>query len=389
MKSKEPQFDGLLKFGARSYSEELSGFGRLNEVGKLSPNKPLETWINARMTYCFAIESVKNKNYRKLAELGVKTLSTKLEDRISGGWFESTTNQVKSAYTHAFVLLAAATTGYFKIEGGAELFLRVEQIIEQYYWRDAEGACVEQFNRDWSDLENYRGANSNMHFVEAFLAAYDFTKNVKWLERARSISDKLINNSARNLDWKVPEHFKSDWQIDFEYNVDKPKDPFRPFGSIIGHWFEWARLNLHLASGLRVAGLNSPSWLFESAVCLYEQARGLGWCTDGSDGFIYTVDFQGKAVVDLRMHWVLAEAISAAEVLHIVSGQDKYKMDIEVFWKYAESSLIDPINFSWCHELDSKNQPSRSVWADRPDIYHAYHAFKLQGKVVTTTLFAN
>ena len=49
-----------------------------------------------------------------------------------------------------------------------------------------------------------------------------------------------------------------------------------------------------------------------------------GWAADGSDGFVYTTDWEGRPVVQERMHWVLTEAIATSTVLisarHILLG---------------------------------------------------------------------
>ena len=46
-------------------------------------------------------------------------------------------------------------------------------VVEQHFWDDAAGMMRESFNADWKIEEAYRGANANMHSVEAFLAAAD------------------------------------------------------------------------------------------------------------------------------------------------------------------------------------------------------------------------
>ena len=114
-------------------------------------------------------------------------------------------------------------------------------------------------------------------------------------------------------DWRLPEHFTPDWTPLLDYNEDRPADPFRPAGATVGHWLEWARLSLHLRAGL---GDVAPSWLLEHAVALVEAAIREGWSVDGTDGFVYTVGFDGTPMVRQRMHWVLTEAVAVAAALH-------------------------------------------------------------------------
>ena len=63
-----------------------------------------------------------------------------------------------------------------------------------------------------SESEPYRGANSNMHSVEAYLAAGDVTGDPVWPSRAASIADRLINDHARAHAWRIPEHYDENWQ---------------------------------------------------------------------------------------------------------------------------------------------------------------------------------
>jgi len=94
---------------------------------------------------------------------------------------------------------------------------------------------------------------------------------------------------------------------------------------------------------------------------------------DGADGFVYTTDWSGIAVVRQRMHWVVAEAISAAAALVVATGDTEYDTWYRTWWDYAAGHLIAP-DGSWRHELDPTNRPAATVWPGRPDLYHSIHA---------------
>ena len=49
----------------------------------------------------------------------------------------------------------------------------------------------------------------------------------------------------------------------------------------------------------------------------FDRAVADGWDVDGAPGFVYTTDWSGRPVVSQRMHWVAAEAISAAAALAV------------------------------------------------------------------------
>jgi mannose/cellobiose epimerase-like protein (N-acyl-D-glucosamine 2-epimerase family) len=85
------------------------------------------------------------------------------------------------------------------------------------------------------------------------------------------------------------------------------------------------------------------------------------------NGFLYTVDFDGRPVVRSRLHWVLCEAIAAAAVL----GEHDFE---RAWWELAERVFIDRSGGSWWHELDVENQPASTVWDGKPDVYHALGA---------------
>ena len=72
----------------------------------------------------------------------------------------------------------------------------IARVVEQRFWSEEEGACLESWDRGWNELEGYRGANANMHMIEAFLAAGDATGDARWYERALRIAERLIRDVA-------------------------------------------------------------------------------------------------------------------------------------------------------------------------------------------------
>lgn len=342
----------------------------INKNGFVRPaNGLIETWLNARYTYCFSIESLKlNPNAKEFAELGIKTLNETLYDHNKGGWFEDNTNKLrKNAYSHAFVLLASVFAMRANVKDSDLTFQRITEVINNHFWDQETNACYESFASDWSQPESYRGANSNMHMTEAFLAAYFLTKDSMWLERALAIA-KRITAAAKTYNFRVPEHFDSNWLVQKTYNQSKPNDAFRPYGVIPGHGYEWARLCLHLFH----ATADQQIWLEEAAINLYQRAKKDSF---QENGFLYTTDLTGKPVVSLRMHWVVCEAISAAAILGQHFSQEDLIADLSDYWKIANKYFVK--SGFWLHELDQNNQPSFEIWKDNPDVYHAYNAIEL------------
>jgi mannose/cellobiose epimerase-like protein (N-acyl-D-glucosamine 2-epimerase family) len=176
---------------------------------------------------------------------------------------------------------------------------------------------------------------------------------------------------AAGLGWRLPEHFTPAWEPMFEYHADVPDDPFRPYGSTIGHWLEWSRLLLHIEAAL---GERAPSWLVLDARALFDAAIERGWAVDGADGFVYTIGWDDQPVVRTRMHWVVTEAIGAAAVLGARTGDARFASWYATFWEYAQRYLIDTARGGWRHELDPHNRPVSAIWSGKPDVYHAYQA---------------
>ncbi|MCL1923835.1 MAG: AGE family epimerase/isomerase [Propionibacteriaceae bacterium] len=339
-----------------------------------------------------------------------------------GGWFDTVdwegkpVNETKAAYAHAFVILAASSAVAAGSCDAVPLFEQALQVSTEFFWDEEYGMVVEEWDRGFTTCSDYRGVNANMHTVEAYLAAADVIDLLKpppspcgwgtlrlspcgalrvalagsaaqasrlagstshhssqlWRQRALRITNRVVNQEARNNNWRIPEHYNAQWSADLDYNRDTPADPFRPYGATIGHGLEWARLCLQLGASLN----DPPAWIPEAAEALYDRALKDGWDTDGAPGFLYTTDWLGQPVVYERMHWVLAEAMGASSALATAMVRDTTS-DLECWWTYAKQHLIDHEFGSWFHELDRHNQPSVHVWSGKPDIYHVLQAILL------------
>lgn len=357
---------------ARAAAPE-GGFGYLGDDSRRDPQEPVATWITARMTHVAGLAALHGQDgMADLVDVGVRGLRGPLHDDVNGGWFPTTRDhEVKEAYAHAFVVLAAATATAAGHPDGAALLQEALATVDQHFWDEEQGLVVDQFDTAFTRADPYRGVNANMHTVEAFLAAYQVTGDRLWLDRAARITERVVHHFARENDWRMPEHFDEQWNADLEYSADNPGDQFRPYGVTIGHLLEWARLALHVRTAL---GDQAPAWLLEDAAAMYRAGVERGWDVDGAPGFIYTTDWQDRPVVRERMHWVAAEAIATAWSLFAATGDRHYLDDYARWWSYVDAHLLDHADGSWRHELDAHNAPSATVWPGRPDIYHAYQA---------------
>jgi mannose/cellobiose epimerase-like protein (N-acyl-D-glucosamine 2-epimerase family) len=209
-----------------------------------------------------------------------------------------------------------------------------------------------------------------MHSVEAYLAAGDVTGDPVWHERAASIAARLIDRNARANSWRVPEHYDARWRPLLDYNIDRPSDQFRPYGTTPGHSFEWARLLLDLEA----AQAAPPAWLSEAAIALFDTAVVDAENRDSHPGLIYTVDEGGQPVVTARLHWVACEAVLAADALHRRTGHERFAAAAARWWDEIDRYFIDRKRGGWWQELAPDMTPAASTWSGKPDVYHSYQA---------------
>lgn len=366
------------------------GFGDLDAHGRLACDANAQTLTTARMTHCFALAHLQGvPGCLSLATHGVTALLGPLKDERYGGWFAQAGGREdsgKDAYLHAFVALAASSAVVAQVEGAEALLSDVIDIIERHFWREEEGALLEAYARAWQMPEPYRGANSNMHATEAFLALADVTGNAMWLQRALRIAERIIQTHAAANGYRVVEHFDVFWQPLKHYNEEHPADHFRPYGTTPGHAFEWARLLLHLEASLARSGHQAPAWLADSARALFDGACQQAWNVDGKPGFVYTLGWDNQPLVRARLHWVHAEACASAAALLQRTGQACFEQWYRRCWEFIAEHFIDLDGGSWHHELGPDNRPAGTLWPGKPDLYHAYQALLLPGLPLAPSL---
>jgi sulfoquinovose isomerase len=386
----EAEGDRLLDFGRAAARPEV-GFAWLDDDGAPELDRPGQLWVTCRMTHVYSLAHLMGRpDCGPLADQGVTALRDRYHDGAHGGWYaaigpDGPTATDKTAYEHAFVVLAGASAAAAGRPGGHDLLHDSLEVFLDHFWDDDYGMVVEQWDESFTELDGYRGVNANMHSVEALLAAADVLGDASLRERAGRIVSRVVHDLGRGNDWRIPEHFDDTWTPVPDYNVDEPAHPFRPYGATIGHWLEWARLALHLRAGL---GASAPEWLLDDARSLFGAAVTEGWSVDGADGFVYTVDWSGTPVVRERMHWVAAEATATAAALFRATGEESYADWYATWWQHIAACFVDRERGSWRHELSPANQPSSATWQGKPDTYHAFQATLVPRLPLAPTLAA-
>ena len=383
----DEQCRSLLAFGARSVHPE-GGAAYLDDTGAPDPERQVHTWITARTVHVYSLGALMGvTGARETAEGAFAGLTGRLRDPVHGGWFHAVgadgvplAGAGKSAYDHAFVVLAACSATRAGLPGAPALLEEATGVLLVRFWDEEAGRCADHWDATWSVLDPYRGLNANMHAVEAMLAVADTLDEPVWRERALRVAGFVAELAAEH-DGRLPEHFDADWGVQLDLNRDHPDDPFKPFGATVGHGFEWARLLVELAAATGTDPGETPRLLFDRAVAD-------GWNVDGAPGFVYTTDWDGCPVVRDRMHWVAAEAVSAADALYRATGERRFARHYADWWEYVRAHLMDREHGSWHHQLDPSNRPKSDVWPGKPDLYHAVQATLLPRTPTVPTLAA-
>ncbi|WP_313612765.1 AGE family epimerase/isomerase [Agrobacterium sp.] len=369
------QAEGLYDFFQYRAVNPKGGFFDLDPSGApLQPNNPVRgIHASARMVHSFAIGHLLGRpGCGDIIDHGMTYLWGNHRDTQHGGYFwqvddNGPVDSSKQGYGHAFVLLAASSAKMVGHPLADAMLADVTEVLQSRFWEENHGAINEEFNRDWSPIEAYRGQNSNMHLTEALMAAYEVTGERSYLDKAERIANLIINRCARALDFRVPEHFDENWTLNKDY---RGNEMFRPSGSTPGHWLEWARLILQLW----VLGERKHDWMPLAAQSLFVQSMALGWDRQ-QGGFFYTLDWDNVPAKKEKLWWPMCEAAGAAHFLNENLPADAFYEDsYRKIWSTIANRFIDHKNGGWHEELTENLVPANTLFPGKGDIYHALQA---------------
>lgn len=387
----------LLDYGRKS--EVKTGFACLDRNGEVDLEQPIQLYLTSRMVHVFSLGVLLGvPGCRRLVEHGIRCLNQYFRDPDNGGWFDAIEHELdqdgkaipykgrddKRSYSHAFLLLGAASATAADRIGANELMQEAIRDNDLHWWDQEAGMVCESFNRDYSVCEDYRGLNSNMHMVEAYMLVAQVTNDSKWTERAIRILERVARVS-REYDWRIPEHYDSQWQPLLGYNRDNPQETHRAYGSDVGHSFMFSRLMLEARAMLKNTKKEVPEWLREAATEIFERAREDAWRRDGAPGFVFTVDWEGKPIIRDRQAWVQFEAIGAAVTMLRAAQQEGASAEVVDHYEHCYRAWLD---FAYehflvrggriVHRLSSENQPlDLENQKLRDSVYHAVQAVLL------------
>ena len=356
------------------------GFFILGHDGNPQPGQLQELHTTTRLIHSYSLGHLSGfQGAERIIDHGMAYLESHHRDRDHGGYLwalegDRIKDDRKLAYGHVFVLLASASAKLAGHPDADRLMADARDVLDQHFWDEDAGLFCDEWNRDWTPFSTYRGMNANMHGVEALLSAYEATGDEIYLTRAGRILDFFIGKIAPGENWRLPEHYASDWQVDRSYAGDPM---FRPAGTTPGHSFELGRLQLQYwdLSGRPVS--NTP----DTSRRLIEQALNDAWLPGG--GLAYTLDFDGRVANASRFWWPVTEAIGAVAALITMDKMPEDEMWYRKLWTYANETLVDHKHGGWFPAVDEDGNVVTSIFDGKPDIYHSLQAclFPLSGRL--------
>ncbi|EIE51460.1 N-acylglucosamine 2-epimerase [Citreicella sp. 357] len=344
---------------------------QLDRAGQPRPGAPQELHAVTRLVHSYALgKQVGDTQADAMIDAGMQALWTRHRDTIHGGYLwavdrSGVVDDVKLAYGHVFVLLAAASAKQVGHPDADRLLADIRDVLDTRYWDDKAGLLRDEFARDWTPFSTYRGMNANMHGVEALLTAYEATGQAEFLHRAGRILDFFTAQMAPAHGWRLPEHYTQDWRVDPTY-AGNPM--FRPAGTTPGHSLELGRLLIQHWDLDGRRDQHAPS----RARRLIEQALADAWREDG--GFVYTLDAEGGHAIRDRYWWPVCEGIGAMAALIKLDRQPSDEQWYRRLWLHAALRHVDVRRGGWFPEIDESGAPCEIQFTGKPDIYHSLQA---------------
>jgi len=312
--------------------------------------------------YAMAYRHFGDAEYLEAVHHGLKFLREAHRHSRSGGycwqlsWQEgrkSVLDGTNHCYGLAFVLLAYAHALMAGVSEAREYMEETFALMERHFWQAEHGLYADEASADWAVLAPYRGQNANMHACEALLAAFEASGERQYLRRAETVAHNITVRQAALADGMIWEHYKPDWSIDWDYNLNDKTNIFRPWGYQPGHFTEWAKLLLIMER--HAAAMAGPSdWLAPRAVQLFDTALAKTW-DSRHGGIFYGFGPHGEICDDDKYFWVQAESLAAAALLAARVGEPRYWDWYDAIWNYSWRHFVDHQHGAWYRVLRADN----------------------------------
>ena len=350
-------------------------FGFFREDGSVhqGSTKHLVSTARAIINYSSAFLEFRKAEYRQAVRHGIDFLRRGHRNAQTGGYaWVVRDGQVLDATNHcyglAFVMLAYAKAVRAGVSEAHPHLYETWEVLEKRFWEHPVGLYADEASADWV-ISEYRGQNANMHLCEAFLAAFDATQDAVFLRRAEVLADNMVNRQATLCGGQIWEHYKSDWQIDWDFNKGDRTNIFRPWGIQPGHQVEWAKLLIHLDRYV------PEPWKRQRAVELFDCSVARGWDACHG-GLIYGYDPDGAAYDSDKYSWVQIEAMATAALLLMLTGEERFGDWYAKLAEYCSRVFVDAQTGCW-HRIrkpDNSPYPEPAPFSCLTE-YHTFSAF--------------
>ena len=304
------------------------------------------------VNYALAAKTFDRPEYLTIAQHGLTFLEQVhwQEDSQGYAWTlqdNAPLDMTQQAYGYAFVLLAYTAAYKAGMISSDEKIEQIYQLLEQRFWQAEYGLYADTLSTE-GVLSDYRGQNANMHICEAMIAAYQATKHDKYLSRAKTIAATICCKQAALTNDLIWEHYTPEFQPDWEYNKNDPKNLYRPWGFQPGHQTEWTKLLLQIHRDAPEA------WLLEKAQQLFDNSFDKSWDKQHG-GLVYGFDPEGKWCDDDKYFWVQAESFAAAALLYQATNDAQYLTKYNDLWQYSWAHFVDHKHGAWFRVLHRDN----------------------------------
>ena len=302
----------------------------------------------ARFVFTFAVayEHLGRPEYLAAVEHGVEYLCDgPLRNRENGAYHwvvkdGAPTSSKIFTYALAQTLLAYAAAVRVGVAAARAYLDETWDLLETHMWDATHELYAEEADAHWV-VDPYRSESGNLHTCEALIAAYEATKEKRFLDRAVLVADRCCNRQAGLTSGLVWEHFDEDWKPNLDFaNDSEALTIFRPWGFQPGHQVEWARFLLTLQK-------YAPNiWFVPKARYLFDVATKHAW-DDANGGLCYSIDLDGAVCNHDKIFWVQCESIGTAAMLAEATGDDAYWAYYDKLWAYSWDKFVDHVNGSW------------------------------------------
>ena len=305
------------------------------------------------INFAYTAEHFGSAEFLAAARHGIAFLRNRHRNPDTGGyaWIlhdQAILDDDNYCYGIAFVLMAYARAYQAGASEVYPLIAESFELLERHFWRAEDQLYLDKCNVELAHPSSYRGQNANMHCCEAMIAAYEATREDRYLDRALIIARRVTIDLAAQGDGRIWEHYDAAWVADYNYNIDKPNDKLHPWGYQPGHFTEWSKLLLLIHK------YQPQAWLVERAQALFDLAMRHGYDARFG-GLYYSVAPSGVVCADGKYSWVQAETIVAAALLAVELGNNLYWCIHDQLWSYVDAEMIDHQLGCWHRDLTRDN----------------------------------